>query len=279
MIQKILFPVDFLSPSVAMAAYVKRAASIFGAEVTIVHVCDLSSHNGFELYARPATDIAREHWNLAQHNLEQFLASEFPTMEPPGVLLGGDAASAIVETARKNKFDLIMMPTHAGRFRRLLLGSTTAKVLNRSDCPVLTTEHAEAVLPRPLEHRNWVCAIGLSSDSERVLHYANDATLATRSNLSLIHVVEPGKAHSEAHGSFDELRKARERIAELQRRVGSEASVSIAVGPVTEKVLDQVRQACADVLVIGRRRQGISERLENLTYSLVRDSPCPVVTV
>jgi len=67
----------------------------------------------------------------------------------------------IAETAKIHKFDLIMVSTHAGRFRRLLLGSTTAKVLNYTDCPVLTTEHAETIVPRSLEHRKWVCAIGL----------------------------------------------------------------------------------------------------------------------
>ena len=41
MIQKILFPVDFSPSCVAMAANVARAAAIFGAEVTIVYVCDL----------------------------------------------------------------------------------------------------------------------------------------------------------------------------------------------------------------------------------------------
>jgi len=51
-----------------MAAYVKRAASIFGAEVTPVHVCDLGSHNGFKLYARTADDIAEEHWNVRFRN-------------------------------------------------------------------------------------------------------------------------------------------------------------------------------------------------------------------
>jgi len=32
----------------------------------------------------------------------------------------------------------------------------------------MTTEHAESAVPRPLEHLVWVCAIGLSDDSESV---------------------------------------------------------------------------------------------------------------
>lgn len=281
MIQKILFPVDFSPSCTSMAAYVKRAAAIFGAKVAIIHVCDLSSHNGFELYARPANDIAKEHWNLARHKIEFFLTTEFPTAISPRLLLPGDAANVIAETAKSNKFDLIMMPTHAGRFRRMLLGSTTAKVLNASDCPVLTAQHAAAIAPRPLEHRKWVCALGLSSDSERVLRYATEAALAAGADLSLIHVNEASKVQSKTRRPAEGERKALLKIAELQSRVGSEASVSIAVGPVKETLLAQVQEIDADVLVIGRSHRGALEHFEDpdLTYSLVRDSPCPVVSV
>ncbi|PYT84080.1 MAG: hypothetical protein DMG40_01965 [Acidobacteria bacterium] len=63
-------------------------------------------------------------------------------------MLSGNAADQITEFARTKGFDLIIMPTHAGVFRRTLLGSTTAKVLNGADCPVLTTQHAETISPR-----------------------------------------------------------------------------------------------------------------------------------
>jgi len=74
MIRKILFPVDFSPSCTAMAAYVQRAAALCGATVSLVHVCDLASHSGFELYARPGNEIAEEHWNVAREKLEQFLA-------------------------------------------------------------------------------------------------------------------------------------------------------------------------------------------------------------
>src|SRR6266566_5251972 len=71
------------------------------------------------------------------------------------------------QLAHTNGFDLIIMPTHAGLFRRTVLGSTTAKVLNEAVSPVLTTQHAETISARPVEHREWVCAIGLNTDSPK----------------------------------------------------------------------------------------------------------------
>ena len=46
MIENILFPVDFSPPCAAIAAYVQRAALICGARVTLIHVFDLTGHNG-----------------------------------------------------------------------------------------------------------------------------------------------------------------------------------------------------------------------------------------
>ena len=277
MLQKILFPVDFSASCIAMAAYVERAATIFGASVTIVHVCDLAGHNGFELYARRADEIAEDHWNLARNKLELFLTSAFPGGASQRLLLAGEAASAISSAAKKSKFDLIMMPTHAGRFRRMFLGSTTAKVLNEADCPVLTMQHAEGP-PRSAGHRRWVCAIGLSSDSKRVLDYAKRVSSAAGAELSVIHAVHAGNGRS-GTGMLSEQEMARHRIAELQGRAGREAAVRIVTAPVKEVLLNEVRNASADVLVIGRSLRGASGHLDDLTYSLVRDSPCPVVSV
>lgn len=273
MIEKILFPVDFSLSSAAMAADVKRVSGMFGSEVTLVHVCDLESHNGFELYLRSFQEIGEEHWNLARSKLDSFLLSEFPPAKHPRLLRSGEAAAQIAEAARTGEFDLIVMPTHAGRFRQMLLGSTTAKVLNDADCLVMTTEHAETVAPRPLEHRKWVCAIGLSSDSERVLRLAGRAAAQVGAKLSVIHVVRGSAATGEE-------KSARGRLSELLTTAGCEATVHIASGPVKEALLETARRSEADALIIGRKpRSGPLGRMRDLTYAVVRDSPFPVLSV
>jgi nucleotide-binding universal stress UspA family protein len=181
---------------------------------------------------------------------------------------------------------MIIMPTHAGRFRQMLLGSTTAKVLNDADCPVLTSMHAETIAPKPLEHREWLCAIGLSSNSERLLRFATQGAAEVSSKLTVIHAVQtpdPKLAieldlEEQLHST--ERHFARERIAELQRMVGSSAPVHIAVGPIKEALLEIARQCDADALIIGRSpRPGAHGRMRDLTYAMVRDSPFPVLSV
>jgi nucleotide-binding universal stress UspA family protein len=177
-----------------------------------------------------------------------------------------------------------MMPTHSGIFRRMLLGSTTAKVMNDADCAVETCRHSETIPPRPPEHREWVCAIGLGEDSERVLRYAHGATQDTGSHLRLVHVIPTGDPALPAQMDFDEgvgseeRKQAQERVEELKKKLGLDAKVEVAVGPVKEALLEAARDA--DVLVIGRSpRPGAHERLRDLTYAVVRDSPCPVVSI
>src|SRR5262249_33431959 len=95
------------------------------------------------------------------------------------------------------------------------LGSTTARVLNETSCPVLTMQHAEMATPRSAEHRRWVCALGLSPDSERVLHYAKGASSAAGAEHSVIHTIHAGEVGSETATPCEEER-ARQRIAELR---------------------------------------------------------------
>ena len=284
-IQNILFPVDFSAPCIAMAAYVKRAAAMFGAKVTLVHVFDLYGHESFQLYVRPLSEVVEEQQNLAREKLNSFLKSELPLTESARILLSGDAAKQIVQLAKRDKFDLIIMPTHAGFFRRNLLGSTTAKVLNDADCLVLTTQHAETISPRRLEHREWVCAIGLNADSERVLRYASQLAKAARANLTLVHATPANGPELAVQMDLEERlqsskREASRRVEELQAATGSYAPVSIVFGSIKDALIEAARRLRADILVIGRSPlTGTLGRLRDLSYALARDAPCPVLSV
>lgn len=284
-VQKILFPVNFSPSCVAMAPFVKRAASITSAKVTLLHVLEATA-SSFELLVRPLPQVEENREGVARAKLNAFLESDFPADVSPRLLVAGDAAARIAELARDRGFDLIVMPTHAGAFRRRLLGSTTAKVLDSADCPVLTTQHAETMTPRRIEHREWVCAIGLEADSERVLRYARQVAEAFHVNLSLVHAItasEPGlslQLDLDERLQHAERKAVRDRIEGLQRAVGSHAKVSIAVGPIKDALIEAARRLQADEIVIGRSPQpGSMGRLRDLTYAVVRDAPCPVLSV
>jgi nucleotide-binding universal stress UspA family protein len=285
-IASILYPVDFSPSSIAMAPYVRRAAALLEARVSLIHVVDPTGYNGLQLYVRPISEVSEEHMAIGRDRLDSFLTAEFPAAEFPRILTSGDAATEIARVAREDRFNLIIMPTHSGIFRQMLLGSTTAKVINDADCPVLTSRHAQTIAPRPLEHREWLCAVGLSSNSERVLRFASQVAAQARGKLSIIHAVQAGDTNlpiqldlrEEIHSA--ERQEANRRIADLQQMIGVDAPVRIAVGQVKEALLEAAREADADALIIGRSHQpGAHGRMRDLTYAMVRDSPFPVLSV
>ena len=288
-VRKIMFPVDFSISCVAMSPYVQRAAKLLGATVSLVHVVNPAAFDVFEayeLYERPISEVSEDHKVLAGQKLDSFLKEEFPLVECSRILESGDAGTRIGEIARDEEFDLIIMPTHAGRFRQMLLGSTVAKVLDDAPCPVLTSKHAQTIAPRPLEHREWLCAIDLSRYAENVLRTAKLFSEQARANLSLIHVVnEESQATSNTLGlekasPTKEMREAHERLMKITNEVGISAATRIARGPVKKALLEAAAEFDPDVLIIGRTSDEESAgRLRDLTYAVVRDAPFPVLSV
>ena len=90
-----------------------------------------------------------------------------------------------------------------------------------------------------------------------MLRYARHATSAAGAKLSIIHAIEATEAQFGVQGPSEVEQVARQRVAELQRAVGSQASADVAVGGIKEVLLQVVRQSAADVLVIGRSLRAV----------------------
>src|SRR5208337_3399574 len=145
-IQKILLPVDFPNASLRVVHEAATLAHHFHSEIVMLHVLTTQSHaagvpeDGLEL---AGWDMLAEIVRGAQKNLDQALGPELEGLAIRRVLVKGDPAQAIVQTAQVEKADLIMMPSHGHTFNQFLLGSVTAKVLHGSECPVWTGAHVE----------------------------------------------------------------------------------------------------------------------------------------
>jgi hypothetical protein len=101
------------------------------------------------------SEVSEDRRVVARQKPDSFLNEEFPLVECPRMLDSGDPGTRIGEIARDEEFDLIIIPTHAGRFQQMLLGSTAAKVLDDAPCPVLTSKHAETIAPSGFSIAHW----------------------------------------------------------------------------------------------------------------------------
>lgn len=255
--KRILFPVDFSEYAVGAARYVEAFTGRFDADLTLLHV-DWPQYND-ALPSGPG--------NKGDH-LNKFLAKEFEYFRVRRMVGKGAPASVIVEVARSEHSDLIMMPTLGlGGFRRFLLGSVTAKVLHDADCPVWTGVHLENAPPlEKIEIHNVLCAVNLDAHARKVLEGASELAEEYRADLTVVHVTADPQGRAQ--------------VEEMLRAIKVKASIVVEPGEVSHVVAGIAGQVRADLLVIGRSPQpGIFGRLRTHAYPIIRQSPCPVISV
>jgi nucleotide-binding universal stress UspA family protein len=203
------------------------------------------------------------------------------------LLLQGDPAREIVECARREQVSLIMMPTHGyGPFRRMLLGSVTAKVLHDADCPVWTAAHVETPPAGEAAIRRIMCAVDLKPGSASALDWPARLAAELGAGLTLVHSLVELDPRTQGYYLSPEWRKflvdaAEREIGALQKEAGTAAEVHLTMGPAAKAVCEDARTAQADLLVIGRGLDagGVLGRLTSQAYAIIRQSPCPVVSV
>ena len=193
-------------------------------------------------------------------------------------VLEGEAAANIARFARDERFDLILMPTRGfGIFRRLLIGSVTAKVLHDADCPVWTGVHPEATTADGVVSiRNIACAVDLGRQSRTALAWASLLAEHWNAALSVIHVL-PSVPEASWRDSLE--RMARQQVATIIEECRTCAEVQIRFGTVPSGVSEALEHLSPDLVVIGRGSGGSGGRLHGDAYAIIRDASCPVISI
>jgi len=277
-ISKILFPVDFSESCLGAARYVEAFAGRFESEIMLLHTV-----------AAGERTLPEELLPLRKRKLDAFLADELKYFTTHRVCeIADDAAAAIVDEARSWEADLVVMPTHGlGFFRRHLLGSVTAKALHDLDCPLWTSVHAEVAPPLEEIHcRRILCATALDPCSHKVLQWANWLADECGASLGIVYAT-PEIDRSAASWNLEEefnrqvTAEAAKRIADLQAQAGTHASeLMIASGRPEAVVAREAANFNADLLVIGRHSgAGIAGHLFQNAYAILREAPCPVISI
>jgi nucleotide-binding universal stress UspA family protein len=285
---KLLLPVDFQNPSLGVVHQAAALARHFHSQIVILHVVTPLSYSAGALKGSyvPASrdDLLAELLKQAQEDLDRTLRPELQGIDVKRILLKGDPALCIVQTAKNEKANLIVMPTHGyGPFRRFLLGSVTAKVLHDSVCPVWTGAHIEEPLAADFAIRNILCAIDLTDHSRKTLSRAAHLADELGARLTLAHVTsglelyDSGSVPVIPEWKAMLVKVAGEEIAKLQQEVGTKAEVFIDSGDVPTVLSRAVKDSKADVLVIGRRTPG--GHLGGSGYGIVREAQIPVLSL
>jgi nucleotide-binding universal stress UspA family protein len=192
-------------------------------------------------------------------------------------------ASTIVDYAQSENVDLTAMPTHGhGRFRRFLLGSVTAKVLHDARCPVLTGAHlaTPASADGKIFHR-VLCSIGLQPHSKNTIAYAARLACDSEAKLGVVHAMEIRDARLAlnfgADWEADLVEAGKAQLHELMQEAGTTGDVYVKLGTPMEVICHLAKSVECDLMVVGRSAE--HGALHGDAYDLIRESPCPVISV
>jgi nucleotide-binding universal stress UspA family protein len=283
--QKILFPIDLSETCTAAAPWVEKMAKKFQAEVELLHVLEMPPAYFSDWYGYTAvidTDAIRD---ARINEVSAYLVDKFQGLQVRREVVEGDTAQVICQYAKEHGVDLIMMPTHGyGIFRSLLLGSVTAKVLHDAECPVWTGVHVEEAPPPSADVANLMCAVDLSEGSVRTMRFAGKLAQDFNAKLWLIHAIPGAEARPEKYFDAD-LQvfledEARKTIQKMQETAGIAAQLCFGAGEVAGVVREAALHHAAGLVVIGRGHASATlGRLRTNTYSIIRQAPCPVISV
>jgi nucleotide-binding universal stress UspA family protein len=221
-----------------------------------------------------------------REHLSQHLSADLAGLCVRRTVELGDPAKEIAKYTRDQKVDLIMMPTHGyGPFRRFLLGSVTAKVLHDTDCPVWTGVHTDQLWSQnQYRWRRFLCAVDADPRDAPLLRWAAQFSTEQKAELQVVHAlpaaepIPPGKEPASLRGFL--LDTAEQRISNLQSEAGTDLDILLRFGRVEHVVRDAALAHEADLILIGRGViHGMLGRLRSAAYGIVREAPCPVISI
>jgi len=138
--RQVILPVDFSDCSMDAYEYGVQVAKWFDASLTLVHAIEPLSYSLDFSLTHPLEDkanrkkIEQRLQELTKVLKEQGLTAQYALVDKPSM-------EAILEASASQEGDLVIMGTHGRKaLPRLILGSTTAKVLQHSPYPILTVK-------------------------------------------------------------------------------------------------------------------------------------------
>lgn len=289
--ENILFPVDFSASSDALVPDVRAMAQKFSAPVIVLHAFNIV--NQYNLAPRmeapfgpepgdvPYVHALLELRHVRQNRLNEFVRNHFAGIETRAIVEDGDPALAIDWIARQEHVGLVMISTKGmGRFRRMLMGSLTAKVLHDLDCPIYTSPHAPGEMPvSPDGFRNILCTVRAEPEADDELTLAAYMARAFGARVCLLHLHTPGEAR-EDEPTVPGVEQAFENALDAIGGGNVATRVRILDANFPEGIRQAALEEAADLVIVGRgHARGTVSRIWSHLYALIRESPCPVLSI
>lgn len=286
MYEEILIPTDGSDGATVAFDHGLDIAAAHEATVHLLNVADTTQDS--------VTRIRGDVIDVLEQEGEQIVRDAADRARERGVttvaeVLQGQPYRTILDYAGMRAVDLIVMPTRGRRgLSRLLLGSTTERVLRRADIPVLTIRaDSEVTVTHP--YRNVLVPTDGSDCAREALELGVDVAAEGTAGLHLLSIVDVTSLGADVRIQMrmDSLKENATEIVEDATAFATDASIDSVTGSVAlgtsihEEILSSIDEHDVDLVVVGTHGRTGFDRymLGSVTEKLVRTSPIPVLTV
>jgi nucleotide-binding universal stress UspA family protein len=289
-LKSILCPIDFSEFSAAAYQYALSLAEHYDATVFAMHVVELWRYP-FADYAAHEADYAKFCRALdegGEVQLRRFVKEySAGVLQPELVIHRGNAPNCILSFAQKGNMEVIVMGTHGRRgFDRLVLGSTTDRVMRKAACPVLVVSNgSHKALGTGPDGRHRLSRIlyctDFSNNSERARGYAISVAAEYSADLTLLHVAENVPDLARAEAIIAERTQELNKLVSETERKNFNVTSAVRFGKPYEQIVRHATEMQASLIIMTARGGDAVDRavFGSTTYRVIQLGPCPVLAI
>ena len=286
MFETVLLPTDGSDGATVAVDHVLDIAAAHDATVHILNVADTTRDSVIQIQGDVIDVLEEEGEQIVRDAADRARQRGVTTVTE---VLQGEPYSTILDYAELRDIDVIAMPTHGRQgLERLLIGSTTERVVRRADIPVLTIRpDSDFTATHP--YRNVLVPTDGSDCAREALETGVDVACEETAGLHLLSVVDVTSLGVDVRIQMQVkfLEENATEIIEDATEFATNASVDPVSGSVVlgtsihGEILSYIDEHDVDLIVVGTHGRTGFDRymLGSVTEKLVRTSPIPVLTV
>jgi nucleotide-binding universal stress UspA family protein len=290
-IHRILCPVDFSEYSLAALRQALAIARWHEADVTVLHVEDRLLQT-----ARADARLRPHVSGSPEDDVRTFAETAGASVRPIDVhVTAGEPAPAIVEHAKRETADLIVMGTQ-GRsgLSRVLLGSVAERVVREAPCPVMTVPPGAQASRGVAPFDPILCASDFSPSCRRALDLAVAMAQEADARLLLLHAIEAPPVRTGVlpmpatlEDAIDRADLRRSAAGRLRRGLPEDAvfrchpEVLVVDGHPADSILQVAHDEDVKLIVMGAQTRGTIDRMlfGSTTRRVTQGARSPVLSV
>ena len=257
--KNILVPIDFSHASNVALRYTAELARSIKATVRLLHVHKpvISRHNPMSYLITEERQQSEDENHVKLRALIESLGERYTSVKWETSVESGAIADVILACAKED-IDMIAMGTQGiSSIEKILLGTNTAEIIEKSSCPVL----AIPVSTKPYAPRNIMYATDYAPGDWESAKVLTDMARMLNATITYLHVT--------GEDDEDELDKEREQIDEFTKEIKEKTNFPRIKSRILsdQNVLmgldSALQDSTVDLICLSTRRRSLIEKLYN----------------